>query len=236
MFCRTVPLDYRQLRLDCGVLENILNDASEIHITTDAGTDIRIGLRGRSAMVDDGDFSRPGSGGNLPAGEVFASPELGSSVGRIVFDGCMSYYDGVALLDETIEAEVVNGLITEISGASEAERLKETLKRAEEKAYELEKAGKLGSGEVYARNSRNLGEIGVGLNRKAAITGNMLEDEKVFGTCHIAIGSNYDEDAPALIHLDGVIKAPTITVTSERASEIVIMKRGEHARNIDMIN
>ena len=47
----------------------------------------------------------------------------------------------------------------------------------------------------------------------------MLEDEKVFKTCHIAIGSNYDDDAKALIHLDGLVKNPTIVVRDARGRE-----------------
>jgi leucyl aminopeptidase (aminopeptidase T) len=232
MFSRTVPIDYRHLKRHCRYLKKVMDESAEIRITSAAGTDLRIGLQGRKAMVDDGDFSVAGSGGNLPAGEVFASPQLGSSSGLIVFDGCMSYYDGVALLDGTIEVEVVNGLITSISGGPEADRLKETLKRAEKKAHDLESQGKLGSGmgEAYAKNSYNLGEIGIGLNRQARLTGNMLEDEKVFGTCHIAIGSNYDEDAPTLIHLDGVIKAPSIISEFEGGTQTQLMNNGKHAR------
>ena len=64
----------------------------------------------------------------------------------------------------------------------------------------------------YRKNARALGELGIGVNPAAFISGNMLIDEKAFETCHIAIGSNYDEDARALIHLDGVLLKPTITV------------------------
>jgi leucyl aminopeptidase (aminopeptidase T) len=63
----------------------------------------------------------------------------------------------------------------------------------------------------YARNARNIGEFGIGLNPKARIVGNVLEDEKVLGTVHFALGSNYDQDALALIHSDGIIKNPTVT-------------------------
>jgi len=77
----------------------------------------------------------------------------------------------------------------------------------------MSRTGKLprGSGEIYAKNARNIGELGIGLNPRATISGNMLEDEKAFSTCHFAVGHNYDEDAPALIHLDGLVKNPTIT-------------------------
>ena len=60
------------------------------------------------------------------------------------------------------------------------------------------------------KNARNIGELGIGLNPAASINGNMLEDEKAFHTCHFAIGQNYDNDAPSLIHLDGVVRNPTI--------------------------
>ena len=54
----------------------------------------------------------------------------------------------------------------------------------------------------------------------------MLEDESV-KTCHFAIGSNYDGDAQSLIHLDGLVKNPTITVIYTDGSECVIERDGE---------
>ena len=92
---------------------------------------------------------------------------------------------------------------------------------AEEGALPREKA------EAYSRNARNVGELGIGLNPKAEVVGNMLEDEKAFRTCHFAIGSNYDEDAPALIHLDGLVSRPTIVASKAGGRELVIEKDGE---------
>jgi leucyl aminopeptidase (aminopeptidase T) len=74
-------------------------------------------------------------------------------------------------------------------------------------------------GAVYRKNARNIGELGIGLNPQAKISGNMLEDEKAFKTCHFAIGHNYDEDAPSLIHLDGLVKLPTIAAIMPDGSE-----------------
>jgi len=81
--------------------------------------------------------------------------------------------------------------------------------------------------ETYVRNARNLGELGIGLNPAAEIVGNMLEDEKAFRTCHFAIGANYDEDAPALIHLDGLVSRPTIVAVGPDGRETVVEKDGE---------
>ena len=63
-------------------------------------------------------------------------------------------------------------------------------------------------------------------NPAANITGNMLEDEKAFHTCHFAIGENYDNDAPSLIHLDGVVREPTITLTYGDGSSRTILQDG----------
>ena len=92
----------------------------------------------------------------------------------------------------------------------------------------LEKEKKLpqGAGAVYKKNARNIGELGIGLNPAARITGNMLEDEKAFHTCHFAIGENYDNDAPSLIHLDGVVRDPTIIVRYADGTEKTILENG----------
>ena len=80
--------------------------------------------------------------------------------------------------------------------------------------------------QLYCRNARNIGELGIGLNPTATITGNMLEDEKAFRTCHIAIGENYDNDAHALIHLDGVIRNPIIDFVYTDGSRRRILEDG----------
>ena len=54
----------------------------------------------------------------------------------------------------------------------------------------------------------------------------MLEDEKAFHTCHFAIGENYDNDAPALIHLDGVVREPTITINYADKESVTILENG----------
>ena len=76
LFIKTVPIDYKRLKREAGAVEEILNKAEYVTITSPGGTDLKIGLRGRKAMLDNGDFSIPGEGGNLPAGETFISPEL----------------------------------------------------------------------------------------------------------------------------------------------------------------
>ncbi|GMO54181.1 MAG: aminopeptidase [Termitinemataceae bacterium] len=227
-FLRTVPIDYALLKKRCAFINAILDRAIFVHVTSPGGTDIMVGVEGRLAKADDGDFSFMGAGGNLPAGESFISPQNGTSCGTIVFDGSISLHNCDIIIKEPIICNLQNGFITNIDGGREAEMLSETILLAEENSLEFERTGRIikGLGELYKKNSRALGELGIGLNPNAKISGNMLEDEKAFCTCHFAIGQNYDEDAPSLIHLDGLVCNPTITAINSDGSEVVIEKDG----------
>jgi leucyl aminopeptidase (aminopeptidase T) len=231
MFVKTLPIDYAALKARCAAVSSALAGALYARVTNAKGTDIRVGLRGRSPKSDDGDFSRPGSGGNLPAGEVFASPELGASEGTIVFDGSIAAIKGDIVIREPIRARVEGGFVVDISGGEEAAALRAAIESGMAAARRLRDEGALGGekAEAYLRNSLNLGELGIGLNPAAAIVGNMLEDEKAFRTCHFAIGANYDEDAPALIHLDGLVSRPTIVAVAPDGRETLVEKDGELA-------
>ncbi len=229
MFEDTVPINYKELSENCNKLKKVFDKAAEVHITTKLGTDLVIGLCGRKGFTDDGDFSNPGAGGNLPAGEMFISPELKSSYGTLIFDGSIASDKGIILIKKPINCIVKNNLVTKITGGKEAKELNETLDRAKKTTKKFAADGKISKKDlpVYLENIKNLGELGIGLNEKARIVGNMLEDEKVFKTCHVAIGMNYDEDAKALIHLDGLVKDPTMETTDSKGHTTLIMKNGK---------
>ena len=245
MMNRTAAIDYKELQARCASLTEIFKGAVSVRVTAPGGTDLVVPVNGRALMADDGDFSKPGTGGNIPAGEVFISPVVGGSqlkdadgkvleqqsdgcVGTIVYDGSMTFSDGDSILETPITCKVEKGFVTDISGGAEARRLLKTIMEAELRPFVLEKEGKLPQGQagVYKKNARNIGELGIGLNPAANITGNMLEDEKAFHTCHFAIGENYDNDAPSLIHLDGVVREPTIVLTYGDGTTRTILENG----------
>lgn len=234
MFARTVDIDYRQLQERCNRLCQLYENVVTVEVTAPAGTDLVIPVAGRRPFRDDGDFSRPGTGGNIPAGEVFISPVVGNGTdtgcrGRIAFDGSMSVAGGCVAIEEPILVEVAGGFVTSISGGSEADQLRDTITNAEEEARAMGADGRLSpeDAQLYCRNARNIGELGIGLNPAALISGKMLEDEKAFRTCHIAIGENYDNDAHALIHLDGVVRNPTIDFVYQDGSRRRVLDTGE---------
>lgn len=229
MMNRTAGIDYTELQGRCKRLDELFQNAVSVHVTAPAGTDLLVPVNGRKLMFDDGDFTKPGTGGNIPAGEVFISPIVGGCEGVIVYDGSMTFSDGDSILETPITCKVSKGFVTDITGGAEARRLLKTVTEAELRAIIYEKEKKLpeGQGAIYKKNARNIGELGIGLNPACRVTGNMLEDEKAFHTCHFAIGENYDNDAPSLIHLDGVVRDPTITLTYDDGSTRVILENGE---------
>ena len=76
---------------------------------------------------------------------------------------------------------------------------------------------------IKDKDAFNIAELGIGTNNKAILTGIILEDEKVSGTCHIALGNNFgfggNVDVP--VHVDGVMLEPDIYI-----DEVLIMKKG----------
>jgi leucyl aminopeptidase (aminopeptidase T) len=237
MFNRTVQIDYALLKKRCQTICAKYENAVSVHVTSPNGTDVVVPVEGRKGLVDDGDFSTPGSGGNIPCGEVFISPVVGSgdsekksgTQGTIVFDGSMTFADGDTMLQTPITVTVDAGFVTDISGGEEARRLHKDITAAEKESLAMEASGKIpaGFGKIYKRNARNIGELGIGLNPSAAVTGNMLEDEKAFRTCHFAIGQNYDGDAPALIHFDGIVRNPTVVVEYKDGGTFTLIEKGE---------
>ena len=98
---------------------------------------------------------------------------------------------------------VKKGFVVDIQGGEEALELKKMLENFNNK-------------KVY-----NIAELGIGTNDKAIISGNVLEDEKVLGTAHIAVGNNtaYGGKCNAPCHLDGVFRNPTIFADDKKIME-----------------
>ena len=43
---------------------------------------------------------------------------------------------------------------------------------------------------AHGEDGTSLAELGIGTNEKAILTGNLLEDEKILGTAHVAFGAS----------------------------------------------
>lgn len=207
-FLRAMDVDYDAIRARARSLRDLVQGRSEMRIVTAAGTDITVGLRGRKIFVDDGDLRTPGDHGNLPCGEIFFSPELGTARGRIVFDGVIAIGAQCLVPEAPVTMEVEDGYVKRVLPSVHSEAVAAAIREGEQRALEMGKP-------EYARNAWGVGEVGLGLNPAAAMVPDMLEAEKVGGTCHIAIGSNYDHDLPAITHYDMLMTSPRIWVDGQ---------------------
>jgi len=75
------------------------------------------------------------------------------------------------------------------------------------------------------KEAKNIAELGIGTNEKAMPSGSPLEDEKVIGTVHVAIGDNstFGGKVKAPVHLDGIMKNPTLVIDGK-----TVIKDGKH--------
>ncbi|MEK6942545.1 MAG: aminopeptidase [Nanoarchaeota archaeon] len=199
LITKAIDVNYRPLQVQHEEIRKKMDAAKEIHITTPAGTDLHYNKEGIKALKADGNYTMPGTGGNLPAGEVYSPPNGKKIEGKVVIDGSSRTHEHTLLIRKPIELTIKEGNIVDIKGGEEAKQLENTLKWA---ASVAKNPG----------NVRRVCELGIGLNPNASIIGAMIIDDKTLGTAHIGIGSNYwfGGNIYAIIHLDQVFKNPTI--------------------------
>jgi len=203
MMIRTLNADFKETAEKSNKLAEILSAGTNVRVTSEKGTDVNLVLESREGHPDTGLNHKPGDFSNLPAGEAYAAPLEGKSSGIVVMDGSMA---GVGILKgEVIRIKVEDGYAVDISGGEAAEKLDSIMK-------------------PFGKDAYNLAELGIGTHDRALITGNVLEDEKVIGTVHIAFGDNKSMGGVVRVasHLDGVIMEPTVEVDGKE-----IMRAGE---------
>ncbi|WP_083512159.1 aminopeptidase [Amphibacillus sediminis] len=167
-----------------------LDRGDKVEIKKD-NVQLSFSIKGRKSIRSTGVFTEKGQSGNVPSGESYIAPIEDSANGTMIIDGAIS---NIGVLDEPVTLEIKSGRLVNASGKNG------------EKLLDL-----LGDG-----NGRTIAEFGIGTNKKARLTGNVLEDEKVYGTVHIAFGSNksFGGKTEAGVHIDCVIKDPEVWIDS----------------------
>ncbi|MGB9700360.1 MAG: aminopeptidase [Thermodesulfobacteriota bacterium] len=199
-----IEADFQELKIICQKMAEAFQQAKAVHLTSEAGTDLIMHKEGRRGnamycIVQKGQLSP------VPNVEANFSPLEGTAHGIIVADASIPYI-GIGVLQEPVIVTVEKGLITKIEGGIQAKKLAEDLQKRNDP-------------QVY-----NVAELGVGLNPKSIMQGIMLEDEGVFGTVHIGIGTNITlgGNVKAAIHYDLIMWHPTIELDGK-----VILEKGK---------
>jgi aminopeptidase len=164
-----------------------------------AGCTLTMSLAQRTGVPSTGVYKKPGTFGNLPSGEAYIAPVEGTANGEMMIDGSMV---GIGKLTEPLMVKIAGGKLVALQGRD---------------------ADKMA---ILLANERNasLGELGIGTNRNARLSGIILEDEKVYGTVHIAFGTNtsFGGTVKADCHMDGIILEPDLYIDDR-----LIIKQGQ---------
>jgi leucyl aminopeptidase (aminopeptidase T) len=189
MLARVMSADMEGLRQHGHALAEALTQAARAEITCPNGSNLELDLRDRDGIPDAGELTERGAFGNLPCGEGFVSPVSGQ--GTLVVDGSIAQIGRVAA---PVRLTVEDGRLVEAEGA-EGERLLELLR-------------------AHGPDGTAVAELGIGTNERAILTGEILEDEKILGTCHVAFGASagIGGTVQVPVHLDCVVTRPTLAL------------------------
>jgi len=145
-------------------LRKMLNSAKSVRIVG-SGTDLRLDVSGRNAVNAGGEY-------NMPDGEVFTAP-IESKTNGVITYSFPAIYLGKEFQNVRLEFE--NGRVVKAS--------------ADKGEADLNKILDMDAG------SRTLGELGIGNNYKISrFTKDILFDEKIGGSVHLALGKGYKEN------------------------------------------
>jgi leucyl aminopeptidase (aminopeptidase T) len=199
MLARVMAVEFDTMAARSQAVGDLLDKASQARVTCPRGSDLQLDLSGRAGLVDDGRLTDRGAFGNLPCGEGFIAPLGGEGTLVAASLAPLGLSDDPATL--TVSAghivEAVGGL-----GPAYLERLK-----------------------AHGEAGTNLAELGVGTNDRAELTGNVLEDEKILGTVHVAFGASaaIGGTVSVPIHLDVVVLDATLVVDG-----VVVLEAGQY--------
>ena len=189
---RSIRLSYPSLKKKVAKVSRLLTKGKKLEVYTEKGTRLVMSIKGREGFADNGLYMKRGAFGNLPAGEACIAPLEGTTNGRLVVDGSMPL---VGRLKRPIKIIIKNGYAQNIP----LPQMRSLVKS-------------------LGRCALNIAEFGIGLNPKAKVTGNVLEDEKAERTAHIAFGNNksFGGKVSCTSHLDFVFFKPVILINGVR--------------------
>jgi len=171
--------------------------ASEFHLRSPAGTDLRGSFEGRGGRPLWGIADKHGGYAAPPDVEVGAAPVEGTAAGRVVVDGSILFL-GPDQLSAPVDLRFEGGRLVDAAGP-EAWRLADALAVSGDERM------------------TNLAEVSIGLNPHSRPGGSALELEGIVGGAHVALGNNvaYGGAVAARSHIDCVLLEATLYLDGE---------------------
>jgi leucyl aminopeptidase (aminopeptidase T) len=199
MLARVMAVDFDTMAARSKAVAAVLDAGTRARVTCPRGTDLELALDGRAGISDDGELSAPGAFGNLPCGEGFIAPAYGQ--GTVVASSVAPL--GISV--EPTRLTVAEGKIVAADGGLGPAFIELLL--------------------AHGEPGTNLAELGVGTNDRARLTGNVLEDEKILGTVHVAFGASagIGGKVSVPIHLDVVVVDASLEVDGQ-----AVLDRGRY--------
>jgi len=182
-------VDFPTLKEFMAKVVDMTKKAKKVHITTPAGTDVTFNnVPGRPVTLESGYAVPPGTPHFL-SGQIGWAPDYESINGIIVFDG--SLVPPVGLLKAPVKLHISKGRVEKVEGGSEAAEFETWLKS-------------FGDPNMLA-----LAHVCYGFHPGAKLTGNILEDERVWGCTEWGLGNVGPMYLPpsgkkAASHTDGI--------------------------------
>lgn len=168
-------LDWKELEKQMNKILKKFKEGSKVHLIG-KNVDLKFQVHGKLAVADNGED-------NMPGGEIFMAPFRESMNGWIKFD-YPAIENGKEVTDIKLKFE--NGKVVEASASKNEDFLKEMI--------------------CVDENASYVGEFGIGCNPKVnKFTKNLLFDEKIGGTIHLALGAAYKDNGggnDSAIHWD----------------------------------
>jgi leucyl aminopeptidase (aminopeptidase T) len=162
-------VDYPNLEKFMMLVTKKTLSAKHMRITTPAGTDVEFNNEpGRKPIMELGYADTPGS--HMMAGQIGWSPNFESINGTIVFDGSL-VPPIVGILKEPVRLTIKKGEIVKIEGGKEATEYEKWLKS------------------FNHPQMLKLAHVCYGFNPGARLTGDILEDERVWGGTEWGLGN-----------------------------------------------
>jgi 2,5-dihydroxypyridine 5,6-dioxygenase len=180
-------------------MAKVWTEGKKVRLVTELGTDLTADITGRIGH-ETGHYCGRHNGTAFPGGESMIAPIEDSVEGTLVIDVSIQHPGSVV---NPVKWIIEKGKIVKIEGGIEAKLFGEYLK-------------------TYGdENSYIVCELAVGTNRWARVTGNMREDRKIWGYCHVGFGQNLDIGGKidSKIHGDGVVSRPNLYIDDKLVVE-----------------